>query len=562
MKTMNSEKICRALALTVCAVGAAVLASCERLNDEGTKTAVHFLVGELEPWGGETLVRGDGGTTTPRVVETARVALENNWVLEADLIEDPAPATRANPKPLAEGAIMRIVARNTSTNVLTESDYVCSGGNFEPVSGAPMVVEAGEYVFTAYSYNTSDGVAATAVPRNSGASVAFSPYDAGTGSVNDLIWGTTAATTVPVLNGISFPTLTHGFSKAKYSWPEVSGVTIGYNPTVSLANNCAAVLNKSTASLARGTANVARALIKDDYRIVYTGVANPVLNISGTINGSAFSTSIAYRSPMVSGKSYTLQVNVRQGVPWAGSNIYWDGEKLTFREANYSGPDAYFQGVYFKWGSLVGISPVDGFSSTTTLYVYDEDQGKWTAPTIAQGESWADIPYNTLAGSNVRTADNLGTAELGDICRFIGLHGGPANYRMPRSDEFELGGDHTVATAYYWVGIPPAAVIGWTSGGAFNGSVPSTMANGQQLYGSDGVAGYAVNCGSVFPAVGRRGYSDGSLSGVGSTGWYWSTSGHTSANAYVWNYGNGGPNAGFIDRQNGLPVRCLLIQSN
>jgi hypothetical protein len=95
MGTKDSKKICRALALTAC-VWLTALASCDRLGEgssEGVKTAVHFSAGDLEPWGAETELRG--ASDAPRLVETASVKLEGNWVLEAELIEEPVPPTRA-----------------------------------------------------------------------------------------------------------------------------------------------------------------------------------------------------------------------------------------------------------------------------------------------------------------------------------------------------------------------------------------------------------------------------------------------------------------------------------
>ncbi|MDR1882409.1 MAG: FimB/Mfa2 family fimbrial subunit [Prevotella sp.] len=56
---------------------------------------------------------------------------------------------------------------------------------------------------------------------------------------------------------------------------------------------------------------------------------------------------------------------------WAGSNIYWNGTKLTFADTP-SSPPSYtadpatpetYQGVFFKWGSLVGLDP--SFSNST-----------------------------------------------------------------------------------------------------------------------------------------------------------------------------------------------------
>jgi hypothetical protein len=82
---------------------------------------------------------------------------------------------------------------------------------------------------------------------------------------------------------------------------------------------------------------------------------------------------------------------------------------LTFKPAGYKGTENYYQGVFFKWGSLVGVSPVGGnyvagnVSTTgTTLYVpaYNSSSARsstWEATTgYAMGwtSSWAASSYN------------------------------------------------------------------------------------------------------------------------------------------------------------------------
>jgi hypothetical protein len=52
----------------------------------------------------------------------------------------------------------------------------------------------------------------------------------------------------------------------------------------------------------------------------------------------------------------------------AKSNIYWNGSYLTF--SNTSGVTEDYQGVYFKWGSLVGISPKNTATLTTAWETY------------------------------------------------------------------------------------------------------------------------------------------------------------------------------------------------
>ena len=55
----------------------------------------------------------------------------------------------------------------------------------------------------------------------------------------------------------------------------------------------------------------------------------------------------------------------KSGTVWAGSNIYWNGTKLTFDAAPVDPSNLTTQeltnmkkqGVFFLWGSLIGVSP-------------------------------------------------------------------------------------------------------------------------------------------------------------------------------------------------------------
>ena len=56
---------------------------------------------------------------------------------------------------------------------------------------------------------------------------------------------------------------------------------------------------------------------------------------------------------------YHTGLKFAEPLVWAGSNVYWDGTQLTFDETVVdadAGSDLK-QGVFFRWGSLVGVSP-------------------------------------------------------------------------------------------------------------------------------------------------------------------------------------------------------------
>ncbi|MDR0891407.1 MAG: hypothetical protein LBN24_02210 [Mediterranea sp.] len=101
---------------------------------------------------------------------------------------------------------------------------------------------------------------------------------------------------------------------------------------------------------------------------------------------------------------YVVDPRVKSG-DWAASNIYWDGTRLTFDQYAGDGtpdnPDSpYYGGVYFKWGSLVGISPITHV---------DGDGSKWTTifrPETAEGS--AKLTEGTLIGTYT-DEDRVGT---------------------------------------------------------------------------------------------------------------------------------------------------------
>ena len=116
-------------------------------------------------------------------------------------------------------------------------------------------------------------------------------------------------------------------------------------------------------------------------------------------------------------------VITRPHTGWAYSNIYGDGTKLTFideylldandneiPESEYNKIEQY-QGVFFKWGSLVALSPRNELTTTVNwlpqpytqpgvagnniIYIPTTNSsfnGGWN-PQLASNNSWNNIPY-------------------------------------------------------------------------------------------------------------------------------------------------------------------------
>jgi hypothetical protein len=602
MKTKKNNKICQSLALMACALLPA-LASCDRLNDgvdNGTKSAVHFSAGDLEPWGAETLVRG--ASAGSQQIEAASVALGDNWVLEANLLEEPAPAIRKE-EDLGKGIIMRVIARNASKKVVAEKDYVhLSNGNFQPGPEGPIELDAGSrYSFMVYSYNTSDDVAVRAVPRNLETTVTFNPYADGDNS-NDLILGTVEETAG---NGITFPKLKHQFSRAKYKVVlPASGVELT-DIKVLLANNYKARLTKENdlpePDVATSPQPLSDGPDHTDYRIVYTGNdSGPVLNISGTLKNLATNKTtsfknllLSYTTPLAAGRSYILQINIKKGLTWAASNIYWDGNQLTFKEYDFvvgTGKENNYQGVFFRWGSLVGIdpSPAGGTAwdpSGNVLYIplynaNDKTNSQWKKENETTKKTWdskhdGNIPYvNVNAGTLSDDSDNLSGAadyanKKGDICRYLSDIGAvKGKYRMPTMNELFIGSKGGSATIKYEYAVweSTTAVSGyWTRIGSTSSSpsdwndISTTATNAAGTY-TDLKSGANYSAYATFPAAGWRNVSDGTVSFVGNMGYYWSSSFYNLENArYLKFSATGVPTpASGAGRRYGFSVRCLL----
>lgn len=241
---------------------------------------------------------------------------------------------------------------------------------------------------------------------------------------------------------------------------------------------------------------------------------------------------------------------------WAGSNIYWDGDKLTFDDVNVI-THQYYQGVFFQWGSLWGIAPngAQGSAWNNTVYRLNGSSGAHTKTTSVIGWNNSSIPRindssitsHPPTGMNARYRNYLyeitdGATGVGDICKYLTeqagglIHG--KKWRMPTSQEFE--GSYSFAGSWNYVASP-------SDEGAFNmssnGRATKAAANG--------------NAATLFPASGYRYTSNGQLSYVGFYGYYWSGSPS----------GTNGCNLGFYNgyvtpgnnglRSYGFSVRCV-----
>jgi hypothetical protein len=366
-----------------------------------------------------------------------------------------------------------------------EYEVTDTNGGIKPTSQGISITTEGNYTFVAYSLNET---AALAYSASAGP---YSPENAG----DDPLWGSSAKVYVSAgMNRVTIE-MRHAFSKVtlKVSSTDLAGGPVISSLSAALVGYEALIVN---GALGKG-ADLEQEFVFPEFdlsgivseqRIVYAGNENvTVIKFSSVeIGGTTRPTLMGYfDKKLLPGRSYILRVAFDELV-WAASNIYWDSAagRLTFdRDITETPYNQGYQGVYFRWGSLVGISVTASFSGTTPLYVPygypDNPRWKETSGNSVAGDSdipyasnwaWGGIPYmdtqsiNDLTGAernDVTTYQGL----RGDICQYLSMKTGvvAGRYRMPILAE--LGVNNTTS----WNG----RTDDWKYGGTFSNNTNS-----------------------------------------------------------------------------------------
>jgi hypothetical protein len=232
---------------------------------------------------------------------------------------------------------------------------------------------------------------------------------------------------------------------------------------------------------------------------------------------------------------------------WAGSNIYWDGSKLTFDDVGVT-DHQYYQGVYFQWGSLWGLSPMGAWSIAANQIVYKPNGTGYTVVNGSAGawNSWPQIGSTSITANRNRAylyEITDGSRGLGDICKYLTDIGaapgsGTKKWRMPTSNEFETAASYSKAATW-------------------SGGVTSNQADGSFNMGD--TRGYRkTDIGTpFFPASGLRCGDDSSLDSVGNIGYYWSGSPIGMYGDYLY-FHSSSVNPDYNNyRLHGFSVRCV-----
>jgi hypothetical protein len=196
-------------------------------------------------------------------------------------------------------------------------------------------------------------------------------------------------------------------------------------------------------------------------------------------------------------------INVTATMKWALSNVYKDTEsgKLTFEVTNSDPTVAQYQGLFFKYGSLIGIRPYIGW---TVSFKPSEYMGATTP--------WGVIPYDDT--SAVLTDFNA-AAGTGDVCRYISAQVGWAHgsWRMPTYAE----GLQLIMTASYQ-----------GTATAFTPPTTDDNTNGKYKVANNGYQLGAAGAQQYYPLSGDRTNSS-AIEYLGTRGYYWLSNGGTIA---------------------------------
>jgi hypothetical protein len=593
-----------------------VCSSCnEEVGNRGPKEA---LTAELSvscrPFGvdSETAARG-AGVRRQRVAETVEVPLEDRWFLSATLETEEVPVRTAGEyNEIINGARFMVVAyeQNALTldyDYLQHTEYVYV---YDPVAGTGRLVKSGAttieltaetfYKYVYYSYNST-----TEVPAYS-PSIGVSTNPGATLN-HDLLWGESGA--VKAGDPISV-SLEHLFTRVKVRVGTIERKVVNLNiSAATFETNYSGVLDVKEGSLSSTSTSTAQGLalagvhsvssessgyVDSEYRLVYTGGATSVeVKISGRIGSLDFSNLVlTFGSELKTGESYVLWIRFRKGLGWAASNVYWEQSlnggtgSLTFvphGDPCENGEEMY-QGVFFRWGGLMGIDPSgaesSGWNSSKFLYIPGYNSGTpesstWEAKT---GQTLTYDPahppslhtviipseylYQNIDYFAVYPTTNY-SSYRGDICRYLsesadGTKVVKGKYRMPTYNELFYGnndGNVAGAIGVNWSSTTPTAGY-WTKiSGSWAPSTSTSAAGKHVLTVGANYSGYAK-----FPAAGWFEQRSGYLLNMGYDGWYGSGSPYNSvnsANCLHFNASAFGSHTA-ANRNVGRSVRCLL----
>jgi hypothetical protein len=454
----------------------------------------------------------------------AQLAPDSEGETTLDCGQTPSDALRASP--LVDQQKVRLEAFSSGTgSQLDAADYHSDalGRLILDDPDQPLEVNAGTYDFVAYSYykSTSNLTTSNIDPRD---------YDLIWDKVSKEITATEAGRTVSITMG-------HLFAKVRVRvrTRAISNAQITFMDGVEIEGGKKANLSVWDGSLSDGSAVTQEV---DDWPGVtfpddevdsgyYTFYPSPTRIRIGELRIEVDEVEYSFQDlfadfsqALEGGHSYTLVVDLK-GTPWATSNVYWDGtaQRLTFDTSPNANPMR--QGVMFKWGSLVGVSPVGTWVDYSTP-IYKPTGTTPVTFTKTTAASFTAIPVLDIGSASISgyyvpnyVSDNTvddPVAGTGDICRYIGVVDPTrAGYRLPNYDDCHFPYEELLEMWWYdklyLYGDPWTKLAGssWQEVSTTNDDGTSILTSGMCMDGA------------TFPASGGRGVTP---AGVGSYGAY------------------------------------------
>jgi hypothetical protein len=504
--------------------------------------------------------------------ETMGMPLGDGMVLEMRMEQD-SSALRATTSQLDEYARFRVVAviHGTST-FISYGDFTIHDGIVE---GGLHVPDNDSYDFICYSYNTSN-----ALPALSYAQGGTIP-ESGTINVlqgtNDLLYKkivdipvSGSAPELEILLERVMARMQVVIDCSYNNWAIASvastitlgsvysGGTVRLTDKVVASNSGTPTFSSWTGSGTKRESNGILVMPKGSGTLTVSIPASAI----NTVQASTIPRSVAtatFSTALDAGYSYKLFVKLKK-LMWAGSNIYFDGSGLTF-DVHYadgsSAPHRGYQGVLFKWGSLVGISPAGAHNSALPsdcpLYIPNASGSGWAKIALSTtGYTWKTIPHVDATNFPVIGLDNEDTYLIdaarnnpttmyayyrGDICQFLGTrNAGLTGYRMPKA--YEILGTAMVSTTF--------------SGGQTPNDTGTANMPGSKYW----LCAAAGNL--TLPLSGGREDASGSMTWSGTYAYYWAGSaGNAAANAWGWELSFKQALHDTYSRHIAFPVRCI-----
>lgn len=176
---------------------------------------------------------------------------------------------------------------------------------------------------------------------------------------------------------------------------------------------------------------------------------NSIYNPNGTNlyifqKGSIYKEEAEIRCLKKDGSNMLIKMKYNKG--FAGSNIYWDGSKLTFEDISHSdtvSTKSLYQGVFFCWGSLIAY----GNQAPRSFKFLFSPSGKIYSDVSFDDNRVLDLPQLAKKGIQNKTEQYLlqhhaPNKDIGDICKYITDKGWgpPGRWRVPtRVDFYNIG---------------------------------------------------------------------------------------------------------------------------